>query len=56
MVEPVKYPKYTGIKGNTQGEMNESRPARKAAKRVTFSIAMDNLLSSFDSLYCTHSI
>ena len=35
---PEMYERYPGIRGSTQGEMNESSPAPNAASSVTFSI------------------
>src|ERR1700687_1210608 len=35
---PPRYAAYAGIKGKTQGERNETRPARKASGMVTVMI------------------
>lgn len=51
---PYKLAKYTGTRGNTQGERKDSSPAPKANKADAFSIiySCDNLiLSDFNLRY-----
>jgi hypothetical protein len=43
MVEPVRYPRYTGTNGSTQGEMNDNKPAVTASGMVMFAKSIANL-------------
>lgn len=42
--DPVIYVRYEGIRGKTQGEMNDSNPAEKATTRETLWVT-PNILS-----------